>query len=265
MSLRLYQVKNSNLQLRDYMKDHYSKPQGFVGRNLCYLVYFNETCYGAIVAGSATLHLAGRDDLFGLSGDKTQKQREIRTIINNTFFHLEKVNSKYPIRWQFTSKVLAAFRRLAAKDWLTKYGDTVIGFESLVELPRTGKIYEQDGWTEVGQTIGYTCKRTAGKGTDSWTGRRIWDTKNLRPKRVFCRLASLPIIQQAIHNHVATGTSTNRMSDEKDVPIVLDKMADIVLKYRPKEKKKKPRKRATAEPKKGETGVKYITPFFINE
>lgn len=250
MSLRLYQVKNSNLQLRDYMKDHYSKPQGFVGRNLCYLVYFNETCYGAIVAGSATLHLAGRDDFFGLSGDKTQKQREIRTIINNTFFHLEKVNSKYPIRWQFTSKVLAAFRRLAAKDWLTKYGDTVIGFESLVELPRTGKIYEQDGWTEVGQTIGYTCKRTAGKGTDSWTGRRIWDTKNLRPKRVFCRLASLPIIQQAIHNHVATGTSTNRMSDEKDVPIVLDKMADIVLKYRPKEKKKKPRKRAKAESKK---------------
>lgn len=40
------------------------------------------------------------------------------------------------------------------------------------------------------------------------------------------------------------------MSDEKDVPIVLDKMADIVLKYRPKEKKKKPRKRAKTETKK---------------
>lgn len=33
------------------------------------------------------------------------------------------------------------------------------------------------------------------------------------------------------------------MSDEKDVPIVLDRIADIVLKYRPKDKKKKPRKR----------------------
>ncbi len=40
------------------------------------------------------------------------------------------------------------------------------------------------------------------------------------------------------------------MSDEKEVPIVLDKMADIVLKYRPKEKKKKPKKRAKAESKK---------------
>ena len=39
------------------------------------------------------------------------------------------------------------------------------------------------------------------------------------------------------------------MSDEKDVPIVLDKMADIVLKYRPKEKKKKPKKRKKVERK----------------
>ena len=40
------------------------------------------------------------------------------------------------------------------------------------------------------------------------------------------------------------------MSDEKETPIMLDKMVDIVLKYRPKEKKKKPRKRAKAESKK---------------
>ena len=32
------------------------------------------------------------------------------------------------------------------------------------------------------------------------------------------------------------------MSDEKDVPIVLDKMADIVLKYRPKDRQPKPPK-----------------------
>jgi len=40
------------------------------------------------------------------------------------------------------------------------------------------------------------------------------------------------------------------MSDEKDAPIVLDKMADMVLKYRTKDKKKKPKKRAKAGPKK---------------
>jgi hypothetical protein len=66
-----------------------------------------------------------------------------------------------------------------------KYGDVPIGFESLVELPRSGEVYKRDGWTEVGVTKGQTCKRIAGKGTDSWTGRRVWDTKNLRPKRIF--------------------------------------------------------------------------------
>ena len=40
------------------------------------------------------------------------------------------------------------------------------------------------------------------------------------------------------------------MKDSKDVPIVLDKMTDIVLNYRPKEKKKKPRERKKTESKK---------------
>jgi hypothetical protein len=47
-----------------------------------------------------------------------------------------------------------------------------------------------NGWEEVGITVGYTCKRVSGKGrhrTDSWTGQRVWDTKNKRPKRVFVR------------------------------------------------------------------------------
>ncbi len=34
---------------------------------------------------------------------------------------------------------------------------------------------------------------------------------------------------------------------EKDVPEVLDKITDVVLKYRPKDKKKKPRKRKKHE------------------
>ena len=44
-----------------------------------------------------------------------------------------------------------------------------------------------DGWVLVGQTVGYTCKRVAGDGTDNWTGKRVWNTKLLRPKNVFCR------------------------------------------------------------------------------
>ena len=74
-------------------------------------------------------------------------------------------------------------------DWFNKYGDKVIGFETLVELPRTGECYRRDGWEQIGQTKGFTCKRVAGKSTDSWGGRRVWDYKNLRPKIVLVRFA----------------------------------------------------------------------------
>lgn len=182
--LELRRIKNSDPKLRRDMSVHYSAPKGFVGRNICYAVLFDEVYYGSIVAGSATLHLACRDQFFSLNSDKLAM---LGRIINNTFFHLEKVNGKYPLRWQFARKVLTAFRTVSVIDWQEKYGESVIGFESLVELPRAGTIYLQDGWSDVGETKGYTCKRTAGKGTDSWTGKRVWDTKNLRPKRVMCR------------------------------------------------------------------------------
>ena len=50
---------------------------------------------------------------------------------------------------------------------LTKYGDKVIGFESLVGKCSSGECYRRDGWKMVGETVGYTCKRVAGKGTHS--------------------------------------------------------------------------------------------------
>ena len=39
--------------------------------------------------------------------------------------------------------------------------------------------------------------------------------------------------------------------NEKEMPEVLDKITDVVLKYRPKDKKKKPRKRKKREKKFG--------------
>ena len=66
--------------------------------------------------------------------------------------------------------------------------DEVLGFETLVELPRSGEIYKRDGWDLIGQTKGYTCKREGGYGTDGWTGQRVWNTVDLKPKHVFVRI-----------------------------------------------------------------------------
>lgn len=89
----------------------------------------------------------------------------------------------------FTSKVLKVFTKQIQKDWYEKYGNKVIGFETLIEKPRTGELCKKAGWTQIGETIGYTCKRTAGKGTDSWSGRRVWNTnkETLRPKIVMVK------------------------------------------------------------------------------
>ena len=154
------------------MAVHYSAPKGFVGRNICYAVMCDLRYFGAIVGGSTPKHLKGRENPIDLNN-----------IVNNIFFHIE---GPYPLR-NFAQKVLAIYRKRIELDWFVKYGDLVLRHESLVEMPRTGDVYLRDGWKLVGQTHGFTCKRTAGKGTDSWTGKRVWDTENLRPKLIFAR------------------------------------------------------------------------------
>lgn len=181
--IQLEVIKQSDATLQLEMQRHYSQPKGFVGRNICYAVICDDVRYGSIVAGSATRFLPGREDFFSVARVPLNK------VINNIFFHIEPMGVcpvGYPLR-NFAATVLKVFRSVSAVDWKAKYGDEIIGFESLVELPRTGECYKRDGWTLCGQTKGYTCKRVAGKGTDSWSGKRVWDTENLRPKLVFVR------------------------------------------------------------------------------
>ena len=163
------------------MKKHYTKPKGFVGRSICYAIYFNETLYGHILGGSSTLYLKGRNEFFNI--DKTK----LNNIINNIFYHVEKVNNKYPIR-NFTTEVLKVWREQISIDWQQKYGDKVIGYESLIEPPRTAELYKKDKWVLVGSTFGYTCKRIPGHEKGAFkTGKRVWNKKNLKPKLIFCR------------------------------------------------------------------------------
>mgnify|MGYP001576909858 CR=1 FL=1 len=160
------------------MASHYSAPKGFVGRQLIYRISFEGTIYGAIAAGSATRFLPGREGFFGTTPP-------LNNLVNNTFFHIEN-QGRYPFH-NFAASVVREYRARVLVDWPAVYGDLVMGFETLVELPRLGTLYVLDGWTEVGLTKGYTCKRIAGASTDAWSGKRVWNTKNLRPKRVFVR------------------------------------------------------------------------------
>lgn len=182
LCVTLKRIKRTYPALLIAMQKHYSAPKGFVGRNICYSVSCAGKEYGFIVGGSATLHLPGRDEFFGWKDNK----RELNNVVNNIFFHIEKIDNSYPIR-NFTTCVVSAWRDRIQEDWYVAYQDIVIGFETLVELPRVGDLYIKDGWVNVGKTKGFTCKREAGIGTDAWTGRRVWNTEILKPKLVFVR------------------------------------------------------------------------------
>lgn len=177
--LALERIKRTDERILIDMQNHYSQPKGFVGRNICYAVMYDNIYYGAIVGGSATLHLAGRNDWLLRQGLSPQ----LNNIINNIFFHIE---GPYPVR-NFSQQVLKIFHETIKQDWKQRYGDEVLAFETLVELPRTGEVYLRFGYERVGLTVGYTCKRIGGIGTDDWSGKRVWNTdKNqLRPKHVF--------------------------------------------------------------------------------
>lgn len=178
--LQLKIVKRTHPRLVEEMSRHYSKPKGFVGRNICYAIYFNEICYGHIVGGSATRFLPGRDEFLGFCA-----KEKLNSIVNNIFYHIEPQEG-YPQR-NFASSVILEFEKRIVVDWKQKYEDPVVALETLVELPRTGECYRRAQWTLIGQTKGYTCKRVGGKGTDSWSGKRVWDTNNLKPKLVFAK------------------------------------------------------------------------------
>lgn len=166
------------------MTRHYSQPGGIVGRSIVYAVIC-EDLYGFTVAGSATKHLPGRDEFIGCAASGV-----LNNIVNNTFFHVERVDGRYPFR-NFVQAVILLWEHAVLKDWSTKYGDDVIAFETLVEPPRTGECYQRAGWTLLNEmTRGYTCRRVGGVGTDSWSGRRVWDTKNLRPKHVLMKMTT---------------------------------------------------------------------------
>ena len=186
--LSLIITKKTDPRVVDNMGNHYSQPKGFVGRSIIYSIEYDGVYYGSIAGGSSTLHLPGRHEF--LQTDQSM----LNNIVNNIFFHCERVDGKYPTR-NFLSKVLLEYERRVKTDWAEKYGDDVVGYETLVELPRTGEIYLRNGWSLVGTTKGLTCKRVGNdeaavlglEQTEKWGGIRVWDKTNLRPKLVLCK------------------------------------------------------------------------------
>ncbi len=183
--LYLARTNKGDYDVQMYMRNHYSRPMGFVGRQIIYKVMYNDTVFGAIAGSSATLHLPNRISFLAENGFENVP---LTNIVNNSFFHVE---GPYPER-NFVKKTLKLFRKRISFDWVVTYHSAVIMFETLVEPPRLGTCYLRDTWTNGGMTRGKTCKRIGNLGSkwkETYSGQRVWDTSGeLKPKHVFYRM-----------------------------------------------------------------------------
>jgi len=181
--INLVMTKANDRRLLYLMDNKHYTTQGkrswFVGRKIAYAILYDGTYYGHILGGSATLHLPNRNEFLGID------QSQLNSVVNNIFYHVEKVQGKYPMR-NFTSRVVEEWERLIRVDWETKYNDVVLGFETLVEPPRDGELYRRAGWAWIGTTRGRTATRIPDPDhTENWSGKRIWSDGT--QKLVFCK------------------------------------------------------------------------------
>ena len=47
--IRLEITLKNDERLKQSMAKHYTKPKGFVGRSICYAIYYNDIYYGHII------------------------------------------------------------------------------------------------------------------------------------------------------------------------------------------------------------------------
>lgn len=179
--LLLRRVPAGDPHLGTLWSRHYTGSRGAVGRQLHYLIYYDGQLIGAISGGSAVFKNAGRDGFFNVTEE--YRLRGLPGIVNNIFFRLERPSDEPPL----ATEVLAAWREQVGEDWLKRYGDGVIGFETFVEPPRWEGVYKLDGWTRCGRTTGFGKRRPgANHGLDFATFKAHYGTRKI----VWCKEAA---------------------------------------------------------------------------
>lgn len=175
----LFRVKRGDGYWSYLKRIHYANIQETIGRQLHYLVLYHGHIVGAITAAQSIWSSKPRDVFWGLN--TLNREFLLNNIICNTFFRLEgRVEN-------LGTRVLRLWRIQSARDWEQEYGDRVMGFETMVEPPRTGAMYLADNWVYVGDTAGFKKSRAGQKLYGVDIGELF--TASTTPKLIFCRWA----------------------------------------------------------------------------
>jgi hypothetical protein len=145
-------TSRNNSLYKTIRDDHYVPNHGCIGRQLHYIIWFEDLPVGIISGASAVWACKPRDEFFGVTVENRTTQ--INRIIDNVVFRL--IDNTY----NYGTQILSQWRKLILKDWCVKYGDNPIGFETFVYGDnRKGSMYKADNWDYVGMTAGSAkCK-----------------------------------------------------------------------------------------------------------
>jgi hypothetical protein len=200
--MQLLQVKRSDPTYQKIRDAHYIPNHGCIGRQLHYLIEYEDRIVGIISGASAVWATKPRDEFFGITKDN-RIQLVGHEIINNVVFRLEE---RVP---NLGTQVLSAWRKRVIIDWKERYGDTVLGFETFIfGTNRNGRMYLADNWIHVGETAGNTKLKEHGA---YGVTKRISTEKKL----VFCKYVDGALNEKRRQEYQTRREQTSLQTDER--------------------------------------------------
>jgi hypothetical protein len=140
-------VKKSNVTFVKWYIEHYPQSKGIVGRQLNYLIHYEQQPIGIISGASPPRNYKKFRSYFGVDDDLEFLNNNVYRIVNK------------PPDKNIGTKILKKFRNQIAIDYKDRYESPLRGLVTFVEPPRTGSIYKADNWEYLGLTQGVSVRR----------------------------------------------------------------------------------------------------------
>ena len=140
-------VPKSHQLFAKWYFEHYPQSKGIVGRQLNYIVHYDQNPIGIISGASPPRNYRKFREFFQIENDQAFLNNNVYRIVN-------KPNDR-----NIGTKILKAFRLKILNDYREKYDTALVGLVTFVEPPRTGAIYKADNWNYLGETQGISVRR----------------------------------------------------------------------------------------------------------
>lgn len=151
IEFKLANSKNE-LNLWDLLvkKYHYLDSSRIVGRQLKYLIFFDDRPIACLGWGDSSWNIRCREEWIGWTKKQLTKNRHL--IINNVRFLI--------LPWvqvpNLASYILSNCSHMARNDWEKKYGFQPVLLESYVDINKfRGICYKASNWVDIGRSSGY--------------------------------------------------------------------------------------------------------------